>query len=316
MTLRKLAVRVSFAAACLLIVDVAIAVPPASTPANAASREAGTGRPEGVATHEAVRRAPAPRSQLTRFIVRREARPPAGLLAPRAGAAPAITSEPFGLRGEQGGLRAAPLLAANVARWDKPVEAPHLFQHSLDHPLPARVAREKLDAVETRVANLATQDKHPVVIFDIDDTLVRTPTRLHPDPSAVPGAAAYVKAILSAGATVVYLSGRGEDERQETVDMLAKFGIPHVPRERLMLNPSDKPTVEWKTDALKEIVKLGEPVAAFDNEKENARMFRRELPESDVAVFRLDTSSKRKDPGGTGPIYVIKNFTPAVKLAP
>jgi hypothetical protein len=35
-----------------------------------------------------------------------------------------------------------------------------------------------------------------------------------------------------------------------------------------------------------------------------------------VAVFRLDTKSWMKDPGGKGPIYVIKNFAPSVDRAP
>jgi hypothetical protein len=53
---------------------------------------------------------------------------------------------------------------------------------------------------------------------------------------------------------------------------------------------------------------FGAPVAAFDNEKANARAFRRALPNS--IVVRLRTTSQRGDIGGLGHVTVINDFRP------
>jgi hypothetical protein len=80
-----------------------------------------------------------------------------------------------------------------------------------------------------------------------------------------------------------------------------------------MLNPNRKMnTVDWKRSATPAIKKLGTPVAVFDNEYANVRMFRQRYPRT--AVFRLDTTSIKPDPGGKGTIFVINDFSESAAL--
>jgi hypothetical protein len=295
--------------ALFLAAPAAAAVPTKAMPPSApgSTAAAAAARPENVHAQEVWRARP-PTRNLVVHAAWSSASPP---VAPRAGVG--FKNGRFDNQGADAKSWVATGKATPASAAPKEAIRPRPILGPLDRPLPVNVARQKLNAVENTVRTLAAQEKHPVVIFDIDDTLVRVPGPAHPDGAAVAGAASYVKTLVQAGAQVVYLSGRGEDERGSTVDILRRFGLPLDSHEKLVLNPTNAPTVEYKAAALHEIVKLGQPVAAFDNEKENARMFRRELPQSDVSVFRLDTDSHRGDPGGTGPVYVIKNFKPAAE---
>ena len=153
--------------------------------------------------------------------------------------------------------------------------------------------------------------EQPYVVFDIDDTLLTWPRGDTPR-LMIPGALAYLLSLKKAGAKIVYVTGRGLDMRAETEEQLRTFGFPLSEDEKLFLNDTELRTVEFKTKTTKDLVRAqGKPVAAFDNEKENARMFRRELG-SDVTVVRLRTTSQRPDPGGDGAITVVDDFTPAL----
>jgi len=174
----------------------------------------------------------------------------------------------------------------------------------LDEAMSRARATARLEQVGQQVTAMKDAGGHPVVVFDIDGTVMNSPPLSH-DPVAVPGAAAYVKSLVAAGATLVYLTGRKERERATTNTQLAQLGLPRAP---LYMNRSSLPTVEYKRHAIGPIERRGTPVAFFDNEKENARMFRAEYPDRHVRVFRPDTTSARPDPGGPGPIYVIKDF--------
>ena len=177
----------------------------------------------------------------------------------------------------------------------------------LEKPMAAARADAKLAAVERDVAAAKAAGVRPVVVFDIDDTLVRSGEgRPHPQ-RAVPGAAAYVRSLQQQGAKIVYLTGRPSSSRAETKRTLDRFGMP-LPKTTLITNGTKLPTVEYKERALGRIEHIGKPVAFFDNEKENARMFRASYPDHAVKVFRPDTRSTRPDPGGKGPIFVIKDF--------
>jgi hypothetical protein len=110
----------------------------------------------------------------------------------------------------------------------------------------------------------------------------------------------------------VYLTGRKDTpaEHAKTVATLEQLGFPVGNKGVVELNGTKLKTVLYKQEETNELVKkLGHPVAVFDNEVANARMFRGNLPKG-VTVFRLATVSisKDTDTGGKGTIVVIRNF--------
>jgi acid phosphatase class B len=224
---------------------------------------------------------------------------------PRAAPEPAKLPRQIQVRAQRGGASSAHAAAASGA-----VQTP-----SLDVSLPRRQARQTLVSVRDEVARRAALGEQPIVVFDIDDTLLTWPRGETPR-LVVPGALAYVQSLAKAGAKIVYITGRGADMRDETVAHLRDHGFPISGGEQLLLNDTELRTVEFKTQATRDLVRTqGVPVAAFDNEKENARMFRREIPDAGVTVVRLRTTSQRPDPGGEGPIAVIDDFTAALPAA-
>jgi acid phosphatase class B len=203
----------------------------------------------------------------------------------------------------------APVRAEPASRATPPPSI-QLPRSGLSQPLDDRAASVRLTAVQERVATLTASGKKPWVIMDIDDTLMRTVSYPHNVP--VDGAVAYAKSLTRAGATIVYVTGRKDTpgEHTKTLATLREFGFPLGEQGAVKLNGTKLSTVLYKKQATDELVKkLGEPVAAFDNEIANARMFRSELPRQS-AVFRLATASFSKDTGGSGKIDVIKNFAP------
>jgi ribonucleotide monophosphatase NagD (HAD superfamily) len=177
---------------------------------------------------------------------------------------------------------------------------------SLNHPLRPRVAAKQLNDVVDTVHEARAKGKHPVVVFDIDGTLLTERGRL----KRIPGAQSYVNALAQdKGVQVVYLTGRREPARAVTEAELTHFGFPLGGNVKLMLNRSPLPAVAFKKEAQAQILKLGRPVAYFDNEPINDRMFRAENP-AGVKVFRLATTSSYPDyQNGNQGIDVIRNFS-------
>jgi predicted HAD superfamily phosphohydrolase YqeG len=176
---------------------------------------------------------------------------------------------------------------------------------NLDKSMTPAASLKKLEWVRAKVRTLASQGKKPVVVFDVDDTLVRVFTK-----KAVPGAAAYVNGLLADGAKLIYQTGRKESQRAKTTQQLTALGIPINDQAELWLKGQKEKasTVEWKKSQKAQIKAQGFPVGFFDNEKVNARMFKAEFPKS--CVVRLKTQAYYPDPGGNGTIYVIDNFCP------
>ena len=115
----------------------------------------------------------------------------------------------------------------------------------------------------------------------------------------VPGAVDYVKRLQTAGATIVYLTGRKETWRPQCLAVLRAQGLPE---DHLYMKPDNvagQPKVS--TEDFKEhttqgpIAALGTLVAAFDNEPGNVNAFRRALPAEARAVW-LDTLYKPTSP--------------------
>lgn len=208
-------------------------------------------------------------------------------------------------------LRLALTLASLLVLGATPAQAkggPPASPSPLDKSLSPALAAKKLDSFRKKVRSLASAGKRPVVVFDVDDTLLRT---LGGRP--VPGAPSFVQSLLSDGATVVYQTGRKEGQREKTTQQFAKHGLPLGEHTELWLKAAkDKTsTVDWKKSQKPHIEALGLPVGFFDNERVNSRMFRSEFPKS--TVFRLNTKAYYPDPGGSGTIWVIDSFDPAAK---
>ncbi len=176
---------------------------------------------------------------------------------------------------------------------------------SLDTSLSPAAAQKKLDALRSKVRTMVGQGKKPVIVFDIDDTLVRIFTK-----KQVPGASAFVNGLLSDGAKLIYQCARKESQRATVTDLLSRNGMPLNGSAELWLKPQKEKAsaVEWKRSQKAQIKAQGFPVGFFDNEKVNARMFKEEFPKS--CVFRLNIPAYYPDPGGTKTIYVIDNYCP------
>src|SRR5687768_7378236 len=90
---------------------------------------------------------------------------------------------------------------------------------ALDRSAPRAVQLRELRGVEREVTHLVRLGRRPVVVFDIDDTLVYSRR-----PGAIAGAAAYARRLAARGAKVVYLTGRQEKDRAITVAHLRRHG--------------------------------------------------------------------------------------------
>jgi hypothetical protein len=113
---------------------------------------------------------------------------------------------------------------------------------------------------------------------------------------AIPGAAAFLRDVVATGAQVLYLTGRHEGMRAGSVRAmeLCDFPVPDAARGvRLMM----KPTLAEDDDAFKEfavaeVKRLGQVLAAFDNEPTHANGYRRSFPEAKVVHLATDHSGR------------------------
>ena len=164
--------------------------------------------------------------------------------------------------------------------------------------------RKRLRQVRDQVRSLSRAGKKPVVVFDIDDTLVRDN---HSGKSrALYGAVKYVKSLHKAGATIVYLTARKERARTKTTAMLKSKRLPLAGASHLLMNDTRLKGDLWKISAKPRVLAHGKPLAMYDNDFTHVRNYRKMFPGS--RVFRVNTISRRKDPGGTGTIEVIGGF--------
>jgi hypothetical protein len=106
----------------------------------------------------------------------------------------------------------------------------------------------------------------------------------------LPGAAAFVRDVASARATVAYVTGRPDGMASGTLDSLSQAGFPRPDgaRVRLYLKPeAPLGDDEWKARAAVEVARLGEVVAAFDNEPAHLNGYALAFPEA--LCVHLDT---------------------------
>lgn len=126
---------------------------------------------------------------------------------------------------------------------------------------------------------------------------------------AIAGAADYVRAIVRAGATVAYCTGRHEAMRAGTVHSLAALCFP-LPGERvhLLMKPSlDEHDDVYKETAYAKLATLGAVIAAFDNEPTHINGYRSHF--AAARCVHLDTDHSGRDVVLLDGILSIRDFT-------
>jgi predicted secreted acid phosphatase len=105
----------------------------------------------------------------------------------------------------------------------------------------------------------------------------------------VPGAPAYVRDVVRAGAQVAYVTGRPQGMEEGTREALRLHGfpLPDGARVHLLMKPArDLHDDAWKAEATAIVDRLGPVVAAFDNERTHANGYAQAWP--GALVVRLD----------------------------
>ena len=114
------------------------------------------------------------------------------------------------------------------------------------------------------------------------------------DDIEVPGAPAFLDAVLEAGAQVVYVTGRHEEMRAGSVQCMEKCRMP-VPgvRVTLVMKPTLRESDDvYKVQAHARLARMGTVVAAFDNEPTHANDYAREFAEATVVHLATDHSGR------------------------
>lgn len=104
----------------------------------------------------------------------------------------------------------------------------------------------------------------------------------------VPGAVNYVRSLYSAGARVVYLSGRDAPRQLlGSVRALRDQGFPiGIQGTELIMKPSVQTTdAIFKQQATSYLRQYGKVVAAFDNEPNNVNVYRRAFADAKVILY-------------------------------
>ena len=124
-----------------------------------------------------------------------------------------------------------------------------------------------------------------------------------------PGAVDYARAIVDAGATAVYLTGRDwPGMGKGTRTMLEHWGFPMGAREsELIMKPhASLDDSEFKDDALRELRSHSEAIALFDNEPANFYVFEKNFPDAYLVFYHSNCSMKEARP--VKRIYKIDSF--------
>ncbi len=106
----------------------------------------------------------------------------------------------------------------------------------------------------------------------------------------IPGAAAFLSAVLGAGAQVAYVTGRPGQMAEGTLASFraAGFPLPDGARVHLLMKPeAPLGDDEWKSLAAARVASLGPVVAAFDNEPAHVNGYAMAWP--DALCVHLDT---------------------------
>lgn len=110
------------------------------------------------------------------------------------------------------------------------------------------------------------------------------------------GARAYVARIQQTGVRVVYCTGRHPEMRDGTLACFSREGIPLPEGDRVHLLM--KPTFQmhdddWKRVAKEQLLALGTPLAAFDNEPAHINNYRDQFPQAQCVHLLTDDSARQ-----------------------
>lgn len=125
-----------------------------------------------------------------------------------------------------------------------------------------------------------------------------------PDDLPIDGAAAFVRGVWEAGATVAYCTGRHEPMREGSIESLrlGGFPVPEGERVTLIMKPSfDVTDDDFKRMAHGRLRELGTVIAAFDNEPIHINDYHRSFPEAHVVHLATDHSGREVEVLGTLP---------------
>lgn len=116
------------------------------------------------------------------------------------------------------------------------------------------------------------------------------------DDIAIPGATEYLHRVLETGTQVVYCTGRHQPEmRPGTLTNLSREGFP-LPDERrvhLLMKPQfSMHDDEWKLVVREELLRLGQVIAAFDNEPVHINNYRLAFPSACCVHMLTDDSAR------------------------
>jgi hypothetical protein len=109
---------------------------------------------------------------------------------------------------------------------------------------------------------------------------------LHYD-TPMPGAVNFVRSLYSAGARIVYVSGRDAPRQLlGTTKQLRDFGFPiGIQGTELILKPSiQTPDAVYKQQTTLYLNQYGKTIAAFDSEPNNVNVYRRAFPDASVVL--------------------------------
>ena len=120
-----------------------------------------------------------------------------------------------------------------------------------------------------------------------------------PEDLPVPGAPEFCRRLASAGALLVYLTGRDEAMRPGTEISLRRHGFPEPggPAARLVLKPTfDAADLAFKSEALGRIAGWGPVAAGFENEPAHVNLFADRFPEGRMVLVETKHSGKPVQP--------------------
>jgi beta-phosphoglucomutase-like phosphatase (HAD superfamily) len=132
------------------------------------------------------------------------------------------------------------------------------------------------------------------------------------DDEPLPGAAAFLRAVLARGGHLLYLTGRPQDMRDGTLAAFRRAGFP-MPREAgaggaagpgdvdLWLKPVRAGDDDaWKDECHARLVAMSAVACAFDNEPTHVNAYKRAFP--DAVVVHLDTDHSQR------PVEVLESI--------
>lgn len=114
----------------------------------------------------------------------------------------------------------------------------------------------------------------------------------------LPGAPAYCRALVEAGAKLAYVTGRDEGMREGTLEALERHGFPEPGRSvKLILKPSfDAPDLAFKTEALGRVAGWGAVAGGFENEPVHVNLFQETFPLARMVFVDTKHSGKPVSP--------------------